>query len=509
MTIAVPARAFDLSSSVWRRHGVALALAVVAILLLFRTDLADLVRLWWTSTTYGHCLFVAPVVAWLVWQRRRELAVLTPVAWWPGLAVVAAGAFAWLLGDAGGVALARHLGLVVMLQGAVASLLGPNVARGLVFPLGYLSFLVPFGQELEPPLQQATVAMVTPLLGLAGLPAVVDGVLIHAGRYWFEVAEACSGSKFVLAMLAFGVLVADTCFWSWRRRAAFLLACVVVPVLANGVRAFATIWAADLTSVEAASGFDHIVYGWVFFALVMAGVLALGWRWFDRAPDDPAFDPARLAEPVRHRVDLLPATLLVVAVAAAAPAWSAAIAGREAPSPARIDLPAVPGWTRAPLSRTAPWRPHYPGADHGLFGRYVDGRGSAVDMAVALYARQGEGRELVAFGVGPLREGDRWVRVSDGPAVAGGSTMRITAPGPDERPVERVVATWYRVGDVTTADPAYAKFETARARLLGTDQRAVALHLSAEGPDARAAIGRFAAALGPIGPAIDRIAYPS
>ena len=504
MTIAVPARTFDLAASAWRRHGVALAVATAAILLLFRADLADLARLWWTSTTYGHCLFVAPIAAWLVWQRRRELAALTPVAWWPGLLIIAAGAFAWLLGDAGGVALARHLGLIVMLQGAVVALLGPKVARGLLFPLGYLLFLVPFGQELEPPLQRLTAALVMPLLDLVGVPARVDGVLIHAGRYWFEVAEACSGSKFVLAMLAFGVLVAGTCFWSWRRRAAFLLACVVVPVLANGVRAFATIWAADLTSVEAAAGFDHIVYGWVFFAAVMAGVLALAWRWFDRAPDDPAFDPARLTGPVRHRIDLLSAALLAVAIAAAAPAWSAAIAGRAAPSPARIDLPDMPGWTRAALSTTAPWRPHYPGADHILFGRYANARGHAVDVAVALYARQEEGRELVGFGVGPLREGDRWVRVADGAPIAGGSTVRIVAPGP----VERVVATWYRVGNVTTADPHRVKFETARARLLGGDQRAVALHLSAEGPGARAAIERFAAALGPIGPAIGRVADP-
>ena len=504
MTIAVPARAFDVAAPAWRRHGAALAIVAAAIMLLFRADLADLARLWWTSTTYSHCLFVAPVTAWLVRQRRRELAVLIPVAWWPGLTIVAAGAFGWLFGDAGGVALARHLGLTVMLQGTAVTLLGPNVARGLLFPLGYLLFLVPFGQELEPPLQRVTVALVMPLLELVGVPARVDGVLIHAGRYWFEVAEACSGSKFVLAMLAFGVLVAGTCFWSWRRRSTFLVACVVVPVLANGVRAFATIWAANLTSVEAAAGFDHIVYGWVFFAAVMAGVLALGWRWFDRAPDDPAFDPARLAGPVRHRLDLFPAALLIGAVAAVAPAWSAAIAGRAAPSPNHIDLPSIPGWARAPLGTTAPWRPHYPSADHTLFGRYADGYGRAVDVAVALYARQQEGRELVAFGVGPLREGDRWVRVADGAPIAGASTMRIVAPGP----VERVVATWYLVGNVTTADPRRVKFETARARLLGGRQRAVALHLSAEEPDARAAIARFAAMLGPVGPAIDRVAEP-
>ncbi|WP_373458584.1 hypothetical protein [Sphingomonas faeni] len=30
--------------------------------------------MWWTSTTFGHCLFIGPVIAWLVWQRRAELA---------------------------------------------------------------------------------------------------------------------------------------------------------------------------------------------------------------------------------------------------------------------------------------------------------------------------------------------------------------------------------------------------------------------------------------------------
>ena len=60
---------------------------------------------------------------------------------------------------------------------------------------------------------------------------------------------------------------------SWKRRAEYSSAvCIVVPILANGVRAFATIWAANMISLERATGFDHIVYGWVFFGLVMAAV---------------------------------------------------------------------------------------------------------------------------------------------------------------------------------------------------------------------------------------------
>jgi len=485
----------------WRRHGIALAVVAALILLTFRSDVADLAHIWWTSTTFGHCLFIGPVIVWLVWQRRTELARLTPTGWWPGLALVAIGAGGWLMGDAASVGFARQLGLVMMLQGAVVTILGPNVARGLLFPLAYAFFLVPFGEGLEPPLQTVTVAIVMPLLHLVGVPAVVDGVLIHAGRYYFEVAEACSGAKFVIAMVAFGVLVANLCFVSWKRRMVFLIVSVVVPVIANGFRAFGTIWAADLTSVEAATGIDHIVYGWVFFALVMAGVMAIGWRWFDRAPDDPAFDPTKLQATSRHRTDLAVATTLVLATVAAFPVWSAAVASRAQPLPAHIDLPDIAGWHRVPVSTRAPWTPYYPGANHYLFGRYADATGAQVDMSITVFGSQHEGKELIAYGTGVLREEDRWVRVADLPEIAGGSVMRITAPGP----VERIVATWYRVGDTTTQDETLVKIETMKARLLGGPQRAVAIHLSVEGADARP-IARFLAALGPIASVADHVA---
>ena len=504
MTVVVPPAQAAHSLSRWTKHAIALGVAALAMLLLFRDDVRDLVHIWWTSTTFGHCLFIGPVIAWLVWQRRSDLSALPRQGWTPGLAIVALGGTGWLMGDAGAVAFARQLGLLIMLQGAVVTILGPHVARGLLFPLCYAFFLVPFGGGLEAPLQQVTVRLVMPLLQLAGIPAASNGVLIHAGRYYFEVAEACSGAKFVIAMVAFGVLVANVCFLSWRRRVIFMVAAVIVPVLANGVRAFGTIWAADAFGLEAATGFDHIVYGWVFFGLVMAAVLAIGWRWFDRAPDAPAFDPTRLRAPTRQALMPIAAASLTIAVAALFPAWSATSASRAQRLPPRIEMPVVPGWRRVALSVRAPWMPYHPSADHYLFGRYADGS-DAVDLSIAVYGSQREGKELVSFGTGVLREEDRWVRVADLPDVGSGSAMLITAPGP----VERVVVTWYRVGDVVTADERLVKIETMKARLLGGPQRAVAIHVSTEvspGHDPGAAIERFLARLGPLDRLADRAA---
>src|SRR3546814_13475232 len=119
-----------------------------------------------------------------------------------------------------------------------------------------------------------------------------------------------------------------------------------------------------------------------------------------------------------------------------------------------------------------------------------------IDIAIAVYADQHEGKELVSFGTGVLREDDVWVRVQNQPPIAGGSVMRITHPGS----VERIVATWYVVGDVVTASPNRVKLETLKVRLLGGDHRAAAIHLSAlvePGTDPPPAIPRFARHPGP------------
>lgn len=480
-----------------------------ALGVMFARDVGDLARIYWTNTTFGHCLFIAPVVGWLVWQRRHEIAPLPVCGWWPGLIPAAAAAFVWTLGDAAGVALLRHAGLVGMAQAAVIAVLGPRVARGLAFPIAYMAFLVPFGDFLEPPLQRATIAMVMPLLHLAGVPAVADGVLVTTPNGYFEIAEACSGAKFLIAMIAYGVLVAAVCYRRWRRRAAFMAMALVVPVIANGLRAFGTIYAAWWTSVEAATGFDHIVYGWVFFAIVMAAVLAIGWPWFDRDPDARWFDAATtqaLRRPVRRlRTGHAVAALALLAVASGAIGWADAMARRVAVLPPVPSLPEPAGWQRVPEPQPAPWSPHFPGADRMLTARYIDRSGRVVDLAIAVYANQREGREIVGFGIGALRENDRWVRVTDLAPVAGGRTIRMVGPGR----VERATASWYRVGGMTTGNEGRVKLETLKVKLTGASPAAVAILVSAEQRGAIPAaetVAAFAAAIGPIDALADRFA---
>src|SRR3546814_18598528 len=106
------------------------------------------------------------------------------------------------------------------MAGAVVPLwLGVRVSAGLLFPLAYLVFLVPAGEELVNVLQTITAGITVGLTHLSGIPAKIAGVFIDTPAGLFEVAEACSGVKLLIAMTAFGVWVAQFRFGGWRRRA--------------------------------------------------------------------------------------------------------------------------------------------------------------------------------------------------------------------------------------------------------------------------------------------------
>ncbi len=290
--LAIPQR----STGAWRGAALRLAFTWACIFAITIGDWRDMAHQWWNIDTYGHILFLPPIIAWLIWVRRGELAKAPVSGWWPGLVWMALGLSVWIGGNGANINLIAQAGAIMALQGAVLAILGLQVAAILAFPLVFLGFLVPFGDEIIPFLQTVTAVIATTLTHWSGVAMVADGIHIDTPAGLFIVAEECSGVKFLIAMVTLGVLVAHTCFTSWNRRAWLMLACILVPILANGVRAWATIFIAQYVGAEAAGSFDHIVYGWVFFGLVIALVLGAAWRWFERDPEDAGWTADEAAD---------------------------------------------------------------------------------------------------------------------------------------------------------------------------------------------------------------------
>lgn len=477
-------------SPAWRSALIRLGIAWAVVLLVFARDVADMVMIWWDSSTFNHILLIPFILGWLVAQRTDELKRITPSFWLPGLMVMAAAAVGWVLGEAAGVALARHLALVMFLQGSTLALLGPHVARALLFPLGYALFLVPVGEELVPPLQKITADISMALLGITGIPAHIEGVFISTPTALFRVAEACSGVKFLIAMVAYGVLVANVCFKSWPRRWGIIAVAIVVPILANGLRAFGTIYIAHHHGLDFAAGFDHIFYGWIFFALVLLLVMAIGWRFFDRQVTDPFIEPAladRLSAASRNASGNGRAVMAGAVLLLAAPiGWALLGLPEPASLPASKTLPQVAGWQLERYNPAVSWTPRAEGSNRTLIASYVRD-GQRVDVFAALFDGQSEGREITGFGQGALDPEGAWSWVEAAPAIANGKADVIAGPGM----AVRDVATFYRVGDIVTGGNLMIRIESLKARLLRQSQSAMILIVSAErngGDPARPAI---------------------
>ena len=502
---AMTGRAIGSISVEWKGALRNLAIVWAFILTLFWRDAGDMAAIWWNSSTFNHCLLILPILWWLVDQRKAELGKLQPQLWALPLLWIGAGALGWMLGNAGEVALARHLALVMMLQGSVALLLGPAVTFGLLFPLFYMLFLVPFGEEFVPALQILTADICMWLLGLTGVPAHIDGIYISTPTALFRVAEACSGVKFLIAMVALGALVANLCFSNWPRRIAFMAACIVIPIIANGIRAFGTIYIAHHGNVDFAASFDHVVYGWVFFGVVIALVLGAGWPFFDRAADAAPIKvdgwniraPGPL--PQAQAFGMLAAVLLTPL------GWTHYVAQRAAPVPAQIALPDVPGWQRVDYRPIHPWQPRFVDASHTLLGRYQNAEGQTADLFIAVYDRQSEGRELIGFGQGAEGLGDVWSWIEGCPAPANGRCERISS----RHQHRREVLSFYRVGGVTSGSAAAIKLATMKARLTGGDQQSVAILVSSEQAgkqSPRPTMDAFVKSVGDIDKLADRMA---
>lgn len=476
--------------------------------MLFHRDWAAMADQWWNSSTYTHILLVPAILAWLVSIRAPQLSLLTPIPWWPGFLALFGAAALWLLGHLASFSLASQAGAVGMLVAAAIVLLGPKASVAMAFPFAYMAFLVPFGDELVPALQLATAELTTALVRISGIPARIDGVFITTPAGLFEVAEACSGVKFLIAMIAFATLVGNVCFRRWSRRIVFFVSVVVLSVVANGVRAWGTIFVAQYVGAERATGFDHLVYGWIFFAIVIGLALALAWPFFDRLAADPMFDDKAIQRSVlfvrleRYAITPLRALLGILGLVLLVQVWAHAADRLSAPLPPHILLPDVPAWQRVPYSPRIWWEPRARGAERRLLGRYRDAAGREVDVFFALYASQGDGKKAGGFGEGALAPDTAWAWLSPGISRANAKTDRLLGAGRQVRLAE----TSYRTGEILTGSTLRLKAANVADRLMLRTRPTMILILSSEAPDAAGSLQAFRASIGPVARWMDRIA---
>lgn len=438
---------------------------ILALLLLFHETTWSMVSIWMRSDTYAHGFIILPISLWLVWGKRQTLISLCPQpALWVVLLLFPLG-LVWVLAWLVDVLVVQQLALVAMLIVGVWAIVGHQLARALAFPLLFLFCAVPMGEALVPSMMEFTATSTIWMIQQTGIPVYREGLYFTLPSGSWSVVEACSGSRYLIASVTLGMLYAYLSYRSFWRRFLFLLASVIVPIIANTLRAYMIVMLGHLSEMRIATGVDHLLYGWVFFGLVIFLLFWIGSFFIEDTDQIAAHGSARVSGPVTTTSQLLVTLLITLMLAAMWPLLADTMESRPAAVPQMIILPAAAGEWR---SAQAPGNGLQPdSAVAGQVAAYYDFNGQTLGLFVQYADGSAEEGEVVGsstqFVVG---KGGMRVLGRSRPAVQMGDSTVVVDEAQLIGPSGQQLAwSWYSIGGHHISNDYLAKLYEARVSL--------------------------------------------
>jgi exosortase A len=488
----------------WQRAGVVFVLLVACTLALYFDTASAIVTIWWRSETFAHGFLVAPIVLWMVWRQRSRLSHLQPRpnAW--GLAALVLVGFGWLLGDLVAINALTQFTFVAMLVLLVPAVLGLEVTKALLFPLAFMFFSVPFGEFVMPTLMQWTADFTVMALRLSGVPVYREGLqfIIPSGSW--SVIEACSGVRYLIASLTVGTLFAYLNYQSTKRRVMFIIVSIIVPVIANWLRAYMIVMLGHLSGNKLATGVDHIIYGWVFFGIIIMLMFMIGARWSEPEPSVNAADidamtlqkPLQLgaAGTTRPRFELFALVTTLILTLPLGGRFALEHGDEDVPMQLTAPTRLSPDWV-ADNSAKIIFRPAFQNPSADINTTYTQGS-DRVGLYLGYYRHQNYKRKLVSSENVLVPSKDPfWAQVTSTVHNITFDSIPVNIREGELRkvfssasPTDERLTVWqvYWVNGILTASNVQAKLYGALQRLLGRgDDAAVVILYTAKGAGAQ------------------------
>ncbi len=486
-----------------------MALALLLPFLLYFPTARSIVNVWNSSETFAHGYIIVPISLWLIWRRRENFKLFPPTPWWPALLPLMALGAAWLLARMGEVQVVQQYAFVAMLPVIALGLFGRRLATSLAFPLAFLLLAVPFGEIFIGPLIEFTADFTIWAVQATGIPVLRNGTRFELPTGNWSVVEACSGVRYLISSVTIGCLYAYLTYRSTLRRVVFVLFSIVTPIIANGLRAYMIVMIGHTSNMELATGVDHLVYGWLFFGIVMFVMFWIGSYWRQDTEQEtvhprPAVLPPQTAPGALRNVAL--------ALLAACAVWPLLAIGIDRatynPRPVELSAMTLGGQPAAPFST---WAPDYMKPDARLDRVLLQpGQSQPVALSVLYYRNQRNDKALIssvnriAHEDNPFHERDATTRIEQvGARAVQLRESRLDGPGG-----RQLVWHWMWVGGRPVTNAYVGKLFQAKSKLLfqGDDGAAIMLRAPfGEEPDeARAALRAYLQAnLAPIESALE------
>ncbi|MHB1372160.1 MAG: exosortase A [Pseudomonadaceae bacterium] len=488
-------------------HLVALAVGLLWLLFWYRDTFMAMVSIWDRSETFAHGFVIAPISAWLVWRRRHFIHNLPIEPSLFGVVVGLGAGFAWLLGELASVDAVSQFAFVGMLVGFVWAVMGTAVVRTYAFPIGFLFFMVPFGEFMFPTMMDWTANFIIWAVRASGVPVYAEGynLVIPSGRW--QVVEGCSGVRYLMASVVVGSLYAYLNYRSTQKRLIFVAASIIVPIFANWLRAYGIVMLGHLSNNKLAAGADHLIYGWVFFGIIIMVLFWIGSRWQEAEEEAPAAPAAVAGVPAKETSLSSRGAMLATAVVAVG-LWVPVLAMLDRQlehGPVQFGtLASNAGWQSADTSVLPPWSPSYSGM-RGEQRTAWQRDGRTVGLYIGYYRDQKPGEELinsenrVLISKDPVWKRTGWAK----PTVRVGAEAHQwdSLDMASDEHGRMLVMNAYWIGGRWTTNDYLAKIYLVLARLIGEgdDSAAVMVYSPYSGEEREAAVEtveRFLAEMG-------------
>lgn len=474
----------------WRKPLLGLVLVTLVSLTVFYATWASIVAIWSRSETFTHGFLVAPISFWLIWLRRQHYRDLQPVFSKAALLFIAMSGFGWLVADLVHVAVIQQWAVVGVLVGGFWAILGTQVIAQMLFPVLFLFLMVPFGEAFIPPLMEYTATFVVTLIRLTGMSVYREGLFFTLTSGNWSVVEGCSGLRYLISSLTLGCVYAYLNYSSYTKRSLFILASFLVPILANGLRAYLIVMIGHFSDMKLAAGVDHIVYGWVFFGLVMFVLFYVGSFWHDKEvgalPASPTDVGINSDHPDYSHFRLsLAATTLCLLIWPLASQGLAALQAVHVAVPERFSHPALPQWQLASGPDWG-WEPSFHGVVADAKAYLSDGQ-TVAGMYFASFGDETKGGELVNSQNYLVPQKHKVWRMTHDNIVAlqggEGTLGEVEESVLNSAQRDLLVLRWYRVGNKNTANVYLAKWWQLLKRLSGDASPELLVVLFTEAPN--------------------------
>ncbi len=230
----------------------------------------------WSTPEYSHGPLIPLISLYLFLREMRRMPTPDPNVRdrAPGLVVLVLGLLVALAGNLTRIPDIVSYGFIIWVGGAVLTIFGWE--RGKKHQLGvvHLIFMLPLPHfiylKLTIVLQTISSEIGVWFVALMGVPVFLEGNVIDLGVYKLQVAEACSGLRYLFPILSFSYLFAILYRGPMWHKAVLLLAAVPLTVLMNSFRIGMIGVLVNSYGISHAEGFLHYFEGWVIFGACIA-----------------------------------------------------------------------------------------------------------------------------------------------------------------------------------------------------------------------------------------------